>query len=310
METIYELKNQLETIQKTVKNLIHGSIEIRGSGGKKYIYVHYREAGTLLTKYAGEYSDELFNLIRNNNSRVKELNKRIKAINKSLKELSYEQNEVSDVVKLNIDLARKYLVDSIYKQSVLEGVATTYSDTETLVNEGRVNNMSASDVQKIINLKHAWEFILDYDVATYPTNYALLCQINSLVEEGLSSCAGKIRSAPVTIGGSSYLPPIPFESQVKERLEFIINRNDISEAEKAARLIAYAMKTQTFLDGNKRTAVIFGNHYLISKGLGLMVVPIEKISEYKKLLIEYYEDKSETIFDFFINECFIKTRRA
>lgn len=306
MDTIYDLKIQLENINKTIDGLIHGSIEIRGSSDKKYIYVHFRDASILQTKYIGEYTDELYNLILNNNARVKELKKRAKAICKSLGEMSFERKDIADVVKLNIDLARKYLVDNIYKQSVLEGVATTYSDTETLVNEGRVNNMSALDVQKVINLKHAWEFILDYDVACYPTNYALLCQINGLVEEGISSSAGKIRSLSVTIGGSSYIPPIPFEHQVKEEIEAILDRPDIGEIEKAARLMGYAMKTQTFLDGNKRTAVIFGNHYLISKGLGLMVVPIEKISKYKKLLIEFYEGRSETIFDFFVDECFIK----
>ncbi len=33
---------------------------------KKYIYVHYREDGILLTKYVGEYSEEVYNLILNN----------------------------------------------------------------------------------------------------------------------------------------------------------------------------------------------------------------------------------------------------
>lgn len=33
------------------------------------------------------------------------------------------------------------MVDSIYKQAMLEGVATTYSDTENIVNGGKVMNM-------------------------------------------------------------------------------------------------------------------------------------------------------------------------
>jgi len=37
-----------------------------------------------------------------------------------------------------------------------------------------------------------------------------------LVEEGLSYSAGRIRSVPVSIGGSSYIPPLPFEDRVKE----------------------------------------------------------------------------------------------
>ena len=53
------------------------------------------------------------------------------------------------------------------------------------------------------------------------------------------------------------------------------------------------MKKQLFLDGNKRTAVIFANHILISHSKGLIVIPAELVSEYKKLLIDYYEDKSD-----------------
>ncbi|MCQ2793260.1 MAG: Fic family protein, partial [Bacilli bacterium] len=240
--------------------------------------------------------------------KVKELKKRLKELEKELKSFPDANKEMEDDILLNIDLARRNLVDSIYKQSILEGVATTYSDTETIVNEGKVHDMSTLDVQKILNLKHAWEFIMDYDVECYPTNYALLCQINGLVEEGISYSAGKIRSTPVTIGGSSYIPPIPFEFKVKEDIESIINDIDLDHVTKAAKLIAYSMKTQTFIDGNKRTAVIFGNHYLISHGVGLMVVPVEKIEKYKTLLLDYYEDRSEDLIEFFVTECFISLR--
>ena len=68
------------------------------------------------------------------------------------------------------------------------------------------------------------------------------------------------------------------------------------------------MKKQLFLDGNKRTAIIFANHYLISHALGLIVVPVEKVSDYKKVLISYYEDESkkEDIVSFLKDYCWIK----
>lgn len=308
MSNLLEVKNQIESIKSAIDNLFYGSIEIRQKENKKYIYVHYRSSGILQSKYVGEYTDELYNLVLNNNLKVRELKKRLKDLEKELKDFPSSKKEIKDDILLNIDLARRNLVDSIYKQSILEGVATTYSDTETIVNEGKVRDMSTLDVQKIVNLKHAWEFIMDYDVECCPTNYALLCQINGLVEEGISYNAGKIRSTPVTIGGSSYIPPIPFEFKVKEDIECIINDSTIDEVTKAAKLIAYSMKTQTFIDGNKRTAVIFGNHYLISHGVGLMVVPVEKIEKYKALLIKYYEDESEELIEFFVNECFISLR--
>lgn len=309
MPTITELLNEKKQLQNQLDSMFHGSIEIREKNNKKYIYVHFRQDGVLSTKYAGEYSDVLYNLIVNNTNHAKEIKKRIKEINKQLKELGYvETNGVDEMVAINIDLARRNLVDSIYKQSMLEGVATTYSDTETLVNGGKVNDMTASDVDKVVNLKRAWEFIMSIGLANYPTNYAVLCQINQIVENGFSLTAGRIRSVPVTIGGSSYIPPIPFEDQVKQDIYDLLNQEEGIDL--AVDLILYVMKKQLFLDGNKRTAIIFANHYLITHALGLMVVPANLVNEYKKILVEYYEDESkkEGIARFLKNKCWIKMK--
>ncbi len=51
------------------------------------------------------------------------------------------------------------------------------------------------------------------------------------------------------------------------------------------------MKAQIFNDGNKRTAVLFANHYLIKHGEGLLVIPENEVETFKKLLVDYYEDK-------------------
>lgn len=48
---------------------------------------------------------------------------------------------------------------NIYNQAVLEGVATSFSQTEEIIENEKVNDMTATDVQKILNLKHTWEFI-------------------------------------------------------------------------------------------------------------------------------------------------------
>ena len=78
----------------------------------------------------------------------------------------------------------------------------------------------------------------------------------------------------------------------------------MDELDKAINLLLYVMKKQIFLDGNKRSAVIFANHFLISNGKGLIVIPSEFVNEYKKLLIEYYEtDNTENIIKFIKEKC-------
>lgn len=94
----------------------------------------------------------------------------------------------------------------------------------------------------------------------------------------------------MTIGGTSYVPPLPIEQLVKEHLEDIL-QSTAKPVEVAIRLCLYCMKTQIFNDGNKRAAVIFANHYLISKGGGLLVIPESYVPEFKRLLVRYYEGR-------------------
>lgn len=309
MDEKYEIMNLLQVKQnltKELNNLVYGSIEIRENSSNRYIYVHYREDGILLTKYVGEYSDELHNLILNNTIRAKELKKEIKKIEKQLKKLNHIDEELSPEVEKNIDFAKRHLVDNIYNQAILEGVATTFADTESIIEGGKINNMSSEDVLKIVNLKHAWEFILNKNVILSDTNFPLLCEINKFVEEGFYYNAGKLRSVPVSIGGTKWTPELPIESIVKEDIQNIFNM-EINDIDKAIELLLYIMKKQIFIDGNKRTSIIFANHYLISKGQGIIAIPANLTNEYKKLLIDYYEGKDSTEIKKILKEkCFIQ----
>ncbi len=289
---IAKLLQEKNLIESRLETLIFGSVEVRSNKNKKFIYVHFRDNGKLRSKYVGEYSSDLYNVILENNNIARTYKKRLREIKRELSKENYVEEAISKDVALNIDLAKRNIVESIYKQAMLEGVATTYSDTETLVNGGIVNNMKADDVQKVINLKHAWEFILSKGVIEYPSNFALVSEINAIVQEGLSYDAGNLRSVPVAIGGAKYVPPLPFESQVKKDICNIINSGE-PVLDRAINVLLYVKKKQLFLDGNKRTAVIFANHVLIKNAGGLIVVPAELINEYKKVLVAYYEDEDQ-----------------
>lgn len=303
---ILELINQKQILEAELNKLVYGSVEIREKDNKKYIYTHIKEDGLQSTKYIGEYNDDLYNLIVNNNIKAKEIKKTIRNIEKQLKELNYVEEELTLEVSNNIDFARKHLADTIYKQAILEGVATTLSDTESIIEGGKVNDMSSEDIMKVVNLKHAWEFILNKNVILSKTDYSILCTINKLVEEGFYYSTGILRSTPVKIGGTTWTPDIPIESDIKEDLRNILEANQ-DDLEKAIKLLLYVVKKQMFIDGNKRTSVIFANHFLVSRGKGLIVIPAEKVEKYKNLLIKYYEtDDSKEIEKFIIDNCYIE----
>ena len=67
------------------------------------------------------------------------------------------------------------------------------------------------------------------------------------------------------------------------------------------------MKTQIFLDGNKRASVIFANHYLISHGGGFIVIPEKEVPEFKQLLVKYYEGEAVSVIASFMKERCWKT---
>lgn len=304
MEEKIEIMNLLQNkqiLEHELQSITYGSVEIRENDSNKYIYVHYREDGVSLTKYVGEYSDELYNLVLNNSIKAKELKRQIRQTTKKLKQLNYIEEELSQKVEQNIDFAKRHLVDTIYKQAILEGVDTTFADTESIIEGGKVNNMTSEDILKIVNLKHAWEFILNKNVILSDTNFALLCEINKMVEEGFYYSAGKVRNVPVTIGGTTWKPDLPIESMIKEELGEIFNK-EMDDVARAIELLLYTMKKQVFIDGNKRTSVIYTNHYLISKGKGIIAIPTELTEEFKDLLIPYYEGKDEKQIKKFIKE--------
>ena len=288
---IQELLQQKADLQARLKLLPYdGTPEIKEQGEKKYIYVRKRMGSRLSSEYVDVYSDELYQLLLRNAREGREIKKGIRKIEKELALCGFSEEELSPEVMLNLDFARANMKSCIYEQAVLEGVATTFPQTEDIVENGTVNGMKASDVQKILNLKHAWEFILDKNVLLFPSGLSILSHIAALVNEGFYTNGGRLRGVPVTIGGTSYVPPLPIETVVKENIDSILAK-DAPPVDIAAELCLYCMKAQIFNDGNKRAAVIFANHYLVSHGGGILVIPEERVAEFKRLLVLYYEGK-------------------
>lgn len=291
---IQELLTQRAELRARLNLLPYdGSPEIKERGDSKYLYVRKRVAGKLTSTYVGAYSDELYNVLLRNAQEARQLRKDLRHIEKQLASAGYAEDELPVDVVNNIAFARANMKMNIYDQAVLEGVATSFPQTEEIIDNGKVTGMTASDVQKVLNLKHAWEFILDSDVIISRSDFYMLSHIAKLVNEGFFQDGGRVRAVPVSIGGTSYIPPLPHEIDVKESIKNIVERDD-EAIDIAIALCLYCMRTQVFLDGNKRASVIFANHYLIAHGGGFLVIPEKNVSAFKRLLVEYYESNDVT----------------
>ena len=127
-------KKRLET---QVSSIIHGSIEVRDKECNKYIYVHYRDNGKLISRYVGEYSDELYNLILNNNIKVKITDYISLDIARDNKAIPFEVNNgkikvcfADNVNQKSMDALRLLLLN---KGLVMESYITFESDIEKII---------------------------------------------------------------------------------------------------------------------------------------------------------------------------------
>ena len=186
----------------------------------------------------------------------------------------------------NIFVAKRNIVDYIWKSAKLEGLGVTYPDTEAIYNGMRAPNVKVEELVAVNNLKHAWQFLLDNMDA--PADYPYVCHLNKIVGgDNLVINAGYIRKVPVSIGGTTWKPELPVESEIKEEIHEILTIREPTD--RATTLMLYLMRRQMFLDGNKRTAMLAGNQVMIANGCGILSVPIEDQPEFTKRLVEYYE---------------------
>lgn len=197
----------------------------------------------------------------------------------------------------NIFVVKRNIIDYIWKDANLEGIAITYPDTEAIFNGLSIQGYKVNDIVAVNNLKHAWQFLLDN------IDYPFICELNRVVGgDNLVARAGFIRSVPVRTGGTSGQPDSPIESQIKEELGDIEKISNPTE--RAITLMLYGMRKQMFLDGNKRTSMLAANQIMISNGAGVLVVPIEKQRDFTKQLVHFYETgKMEEIKAFVYDTC-------
>ncbi len=194
-----------------------------------------------------------------------------------------------------IELVKRNIVDCIYSSARIEGIGVTFPDTQKIYDGRSVAGLTIDDINKINNLKHAWQFV--FDSIDYPLDFLYLRQLNQIVNTALMSDAGKLREYDVQIGGTSWKPELPDADRIKEEL------NTISEipcvTERAIKMMLYIMRTQMFSDGNKRVAQLAANQILIQNGKGFLEIPENQINEFFRLLIRFYEtNDSKEIVDF------------
>lgn len=194
----------------------------------------------------------------------------------------------------NVFVAKRNIVDYIWKSANLEGIDVTYPETQVIYDGGVVNGLTVDKIITINNLKYAWQFILENEGIEY--DFKALCHLHKLTCDKLvlDGNLGRLRTTPVSIGGTSWKPQFPVESQIKEELEQLLNQPEKSKTEIAIEVMLWIMRRQMFIDGNKRVAMLFANKIMIDNGCGIITIAQENQQTFFKKLINYYESGDNT----------------
>ena len=201
----------------------------------------------------------------------------------------------------NIFFAKRKLIDNIYKSANLEGIAVTFADTYSFMNNVNTGNISIDDMLKLKGLKDAWEYVLNSIDEELTIDY--IKKIHFQVCKGQNIFPlGDFRDKGVGVTGTSWRPKLPIECNYEKELKDIMSiSNDL---DRCISLFCWIQRSQMFLDGNKRVANLVANKEMIRYGQGIIAVPVEKIGEYFVLLINYYETNDMTcIKEWIRNNC-------
>ncbi len=235
-----------------------------------------------------------------NNETAEEFTKRINQKPKELKRKMTKED--------NIILAKRMIVDNVYRSARLEGIGTTYAETEDILNNKGCANLRADEVTTIINLKRAWEFSLDEKNLNRDIDFSLMQDLHEILGRGLETLRwneiGKFRTDGVHIGGTNWRPSLPNPEKMWNELIELKKEENI--VERAMNIHLWCCKTQAFKDCNKRVAGFLANHELIKNATGIFSVPDTKYNKYKELLVRYYEtNEDKEIKEFIYNYCYI-----
>lgn len=213
-------------------------------------------------------------------------------------------------VKQNIELAKRMLVDNVYKAAKLENIAVTYAATIEIVEQGKNSgNLTPEELTDVVNLKRSWNFLLDELTLSRNLGIDLIKDIHTKVAFGMANLElseiGNFRTGLVAIGGTIWRPKVPNAEDIYQELQTIINGYP-DVLERAIELYLWVCKRQAFRDGNKRTANYFANFELIKHGVGVLSPPAEEdLPEFRILLINYYEtDDKQAMKEFLLNKCY------
>ncbi|GKT04562.1 Fic family protein [Furfurilactobacillus entadae] len=184
-----------------------------------------------------------------------------------------------------VTFIERNMAQLIYTTGKFENLQTTLPQTEDIIHNYTVNGVKPQDVEKVLGLKRAFDFVIN---KTHPFKSNDVLVINDIIQSGHVD-AGQIRheDVQVPLTNDVWLPPIPQPTVALNDIEKIVTAPN-SVTEKAINLNLYLSRWQLFVNGNKRTAIVAANTLMIEAGAGMLAIPENKMHWYGSYLQKFY----------------------
>lgn len=188
----------------------------------------------------------------------------------------------------NKRFARMNFTNLVHTNARFEGIHTTLPQTQTIIDGLGVDGISIDDINTIVQIKRGWAFITENDSEI---TLDLEKQINAIVAKNDSLAPGEFRTGQggVDIGSDEHFTPDDVELDKEHDFLRSLLTSGKSTTEISLRLMYHNMRGQLFWDGNKRTATLVANKYMIDNGAGLINVPLDLWPKWNELISIYYK---------------------
>ena len=227
-------------------------------------------------------------------------------INVMLKEVEVQKEQLSALRPLPEEALKKIQdaldIEYTYESNRIEGNTLTLQETALVVNEGvTISGKSMREHLEAINHAEAISYIKDIAKQDIEISERTIKEIHALILHGIDrENAGRYRTVPVMISGSTHMPPQPY--LIEKQMEDFILRFKQMEAEKvhpvliAAYLHDELVRIHPFIDGNGRTSRLLMNLYLLRHGYVIITLKGSndaKVNYYKALEMSHTEQLPE-----------------
>lgn len=168
-------------------------------------------------------------------------------------------------------------LDYTYESNRIDGNTLTREETQLIVGEGRtLEGHTEREHLEVLNHYEAIAFIRQKAQQNVAITLDLLCELHAIVLRGINAEAGKWRETPVVLSRSEYAPPTP--SLLPQLMTDFVKAFEQLEhsGEHPLLLAAYfhdeLVRIHPFIDGNRRTARLLMNLYLLRHGYQLVSI--------------------------------------